>query len=61
MANQDQTTYVYGENEVKKTGRTAKKAVAGGKFLIVEEITPANPDDGTWKKWIQPSVLFEID
>jgi len=56
----NETTYVHGEFEVKKTGRTAEKAMPGGKKLVMCEITPANQDDGTWKKWVIPTVLFSI-
>jgi len=58
----NQQTYVFGEIEVKKTGRTAKKQMPGTRApLVVEEITPVNDYDGTWKKWVQPSALFTID
>lgn len=55
-------TYVHGEIEVKKTGREAAKDVPGGKQkMVVVEITPVWADaDGTWKKWVNPSTLFEI-
>jgi len=54
-------TYVFGEIEVKKTGRQAEKKMPGTRApLIVEEITPVNDYDGTWKKWVQPSALFTI-
>ena len=54
-------TYVHGEIEVKKTGRTAEKAVPGGRQkMVLAEITPADPNDGTWKKWVNPTTLFEI-
>jgi len=52
-------TYVLGEDEVKLTGRTANRAV-GSKTQELVEITPANPDDGTWKKWTPMSALFKV-
>lgn len=54
-------TYVYGEVEVKKTGRRASKPIAGGKVSVVEEITPINDYDGTWKKWVIPTALYQIE
>jgi len=53
-------TFVYDDIEVKKTGRTASKPVPGGKFVTLCEITPNDPDVGTWKKWVNPSSLFII-
>lgn len=54
-------TYVLGEIEVKKTGRSAEKPVPGGKQkMVVVEVTPADDNDGTWKKWVNPSNLFQI-
>jgi len=53
-------TFVHGEIEVKKTGRTANKPMPGGKVMTVVEITPVNDYDGTWKKWVNPQVLFAI-
>ena len=54
-------TYVHGEVEVKKTGRTAEKPGMAGKKMILAEITPVSEFDGTWKKWINPQSLFEIN
>ena len=54
-------TYVHGEIEVKKTGRQAEKPVPGGKQkMVVVEITPADDNEGTWKKWVNPQNLFSI-
>lgn len=53
-------TYVHGDIEVKKTGRTAEKPMPGGKKLVMVEITPANIDDGNWKKWVNPTAMFVI-
>lgn len=53
-------TFVHGDIEVKKTGRSAEKPAPGGKKMVLVEITPANEYDGTWKKWVNPSVLFHI-
>lgn len=56
-----QATYVHGETEVKKTGREAKRPVPGNKFQVLVEITPVNDYDGTWKKWVNPATLFEVE
>lgn len=53
-------TYVLGESEVKKTGRTATKPMAGGKTMLLVEVTPVNDYDGNWKKWVAPTTLLEI-
>jgi hypothetical protein len=54
-------TFVHGDIEVKKTGRTASKPMPGGKQFLVVEITPVSEYDGTWKKWVRPDVLFHIN
>lgn len=53
-------TFVHGEIEVKKTGRTASKPAPGGKMMTLAEITPVNEYDGLWKKWVNPQSLFTI-
>ena len=53
-------TYVHGETEVKKTGRSATKPTVGGKTLELVEITPVNSYDGDWKKFVQPNALLTI-
>jgi hypothetical protein len=53
-------TFVHGEVEVKKTGRTAQKPAPGGKIMVLAEITPVNDYDGNWKKWVNPQALFTI-
>lgn len=53
-------TYVLGEDEVRPTGRKARKPMPTGKFVEVHEVTPVNEYTGTWKKWVQLSALFEI-
>lgn len=54
-------TFVFGEIEVKKTGRQAEKPVPGGKQkMMLVEITPADDNDGSWKKWVNPQILFSI-
>lgn len=53
-------TFVHDAVEVKKTGRTAEKAMPGGKKMVLCEVTPVNEYDGTWKKWVNPQALFEI-
>lgn len=55
-------TYVLGDIEVKKTGRTASKpARIGAKDVELVEVTPVNDYDGTWKKWTNPATLFIIN
>lgn len=56
-------SYVYQDTEVKLTGRKASKPAVtpGGKSVTLIEITPLDEDNGTWKKWVPMSVLFEIE
>lgn len=53
------TAYVLQDAEVKLTGRTAVRTVAGRTNELVE-VTPVDPDNGTWKKWVMRGALFEI-
>ena len=52
-------TYVCGEDEVKLTGRVAHRTV-GPKIQELVEVTPSNPDNGTWTKWTTRSALFKV-
>lgn len=54
-------TFVLGDAEVKKTGRTASKPMPGGKVMTLVEVTPVSEYDGTWKKWVRPDTLFHIN
>jgi hypothetical protein len=53
-------TYVLNDTEVKLTGRVAKRPAPGGKMQELVEVTPSDEDNGTWKKWVPRSTLFEI-
>lgn len=63
-------TYVYGSTEIKLTGRTAVRKIerksrrSGGtteRSDTVYEITPANPDMGSWTRWVRIEELYEIE
>jgi len=53
-------TYVLNDTEVKLTGRVAKRKGPGGKETELVEVSPSDEDNGTWKKWVPQSSLFEI-
>lgn len=53
-------TFVLGEIEVKKTGRSATKPLVGGKAMTMVEVTPVSEFDGTWKKFVNPNALLTI-
>lgn len=55
----DEEHYVYQDGEVRLTGRTAVRNVGAKKQELVE-ITPANQDDGTWKRWVPLNSLFKV-
>jgi hypothetical protein len=55
-----ETTYVLGDVEVRKTGRKATKPLPGGKTLELVEVTPVNEFDGVWKKFTQITSLLTI-
>lgn len=58
--------YVYDNVEVVMTGRTAKKERrtttrrTAAAPSVLYEITPANLESGSWKKWVKMSDLYEI-
>jgi len=53
-------SFVLGEVEVRKTGRSATKPLLGGKTMELVEVTPLNEYDGTWKKFVNPNSLLTI-
>ena len=53
--------FVYGDAEVKKTGRTSSKKLPSGKPDVLFEITPVDHMTGSWKKWVRDRDLYEID
>lgn len=58
----NEQTFVFENVEVRKTGRTATKPALGlGKGnLTLVEVTPVSEFDGTWKRWVIPTSLFNI-
>ena len=54
------TSYVYDNIEVQKTGRTATKELKSGKTDKLFEVTPINSMNGQWKKWVRDEELFTI-
>lgn len=54
-------TFVMHDTEVRLTGRTASKPGVGGKSTELVEVTPADEDNGTWKKWVPLKTLFRIN
>ena len=52
-------TYVYNDTEVKLTQRIAERTVRK-KTQTLYEIQPANPENGSWRKWVMLQELFEI-
>lgn len=59
--------YVFNGTEVVLTGRTAKREVtavgrrSAGRTDTLHEIKPADPEEGSWKKWVRLNELYEID
>lgn len=65
-------TYVYDGQEVRKTGRTARKEARGGRMvkgnvgkdqiqIEIEALKDPNTDTTPWKKWVREEELFQID
>jgi len=65
-------TYVYDGQEVRKTGRTARKKPRGGRLvkgaaakemvqIEIEALPDPNSASAPWKKWVREEELFQID
>ena len=57
----NESTYVYDNVEVTKTGRTANKELRSGKVDELIEITPKDTIVGAWKKWVREADLFLVN
>jgi len=59
-------TFIHEGIEVRRTGRSAKKTGptttrrTAPTEIIIYEITPADAESGSWKKWVKLTDLFEI-
>ena len=53
-------TYVHNGHEVVLTGRKAQKETRSKKIMEVVEIKPADPENGSFKSWVQMNELYEI-
>ena len=66
---------MYGDLEVKLTGREANKELkktrsrtsrtansqsSDVRIITLHEITPADIEEGSWKKWVKMTDLYEI-
>ncbi len=66
MSESSQKTYIHDGTEVKLTGRVAKKETqtpskrVTSKSTTIHEITPADAETGSWKKWVKMTDLFEV-
>lgn len=67
MENVDFTkNYVHNDTEVKLTGRAAEKLIPAvgrkkePRITYLYEITPTDPEVGSWKKWVRMVDLYEI-
>jgi len=63
----DPREYVFHEFTVVLTGRLAKRNIETKsrrakepKIDVKYEITPANPTNGSWTKWVRMEDLYEI-
>lgn len=63
----DKKTYVFNDTEVVLTGRQSQRAIkrrterSTHQTVVVKvEVTPADPENGSWKKWVNKAELFEI-
>lgn len=58
--------YVHNDGEVKLTGRVAEKSIPAvgrkkePRITHLYEITPVDPETGSWKKWVRMVDLYEI-
>lgn len=52
--------FVYGNLEVRLTGKVATKKLRSGKEDTIYEIIPSNPENGSNKIWVKLTELYEI-
>jgi hypothetical protein len=53
-------TYLLDDVEVALTGRTATRELRNNKVDERVEVTPADAENGSWKKWVRRAELYEI-
>jgi len=53
--------YIFEHTPVVKTGRKAARRLPSGKMDELIEITPHDPDQGSWKKWVRATELYRIE
>jgi len=54
-------TWLFDNIEVVLTGRKANRKLKNDKVDERIEIQPAAEEEGTWKKWVRQSDLYEIE
>ena len=57
----ERKTYLLDDVEVVFTGRVAKRTLKNNKVDERYEITPADAENGSWKKWVRKAELYEIE
>jgi hypothetical protein len=55
-----EVSYVYDGTEIKRTGKQAQKTLSSGKIDTLVEITPIHTFNGSWKKWVRESELYQV-
>lgn len=53
-------SYVHEGIEVVKTFKKAERKLKSGKVDQVVEVTPKEPQLGSWKKWVREDELFIV-
>ncbi len=56
-----QKTYLLDDIEVVMTGRVAKRKLRNNKVDERIEIKPEFLEDGSWKRWVRKTDLYEIE
>lgn len=60
-SSEQQKTYLLDDVEVVFTGRTAKRTLKNDRIDERFEVTPAEKELGSWKKWVRKTDLYEIE
>lgn len=60
-ASEPKKIYLLNDIEVVFTGRKAKRTLKNNKIDERFEIQPANSNEGSWKKWVKQTDLYEIE
>jgi len=61
MTDEKKKTYLLEDTEIILTGRKAQRTLRNSKIDERFEVRPADTINGSWKKWVRMTDLYEIE